>query len=105
MDYGKEYREKLGSSVRFIRASGLVKKPFRVRLVKKDVIGSAILGDYRDGVIQIQRGIPCYVAIGVLLHELAHHVSGHGHGPEWAEAYSKIYQFYIEGNPEQKVGL
>lgn len=102
MDYGKEYRDKLAGAVKYIRDSGLVKKPFKVRLVGKDVIGSSVLGDYANGLIRIQRGLPAYIAIDTLLHEVGHHMTSGKHDEKWAAMYSKLYQLYIHPVEKKK---
>lgn len=91
-----EYQEKLARRVRQFRKSGLVKEPFKVRLVTESVLGKDVLGDYRNGVIRIRRGLPGYVARETLAHELAHHISTYSHGVTWAQAYSKLYVWSID---------
>ena len=96
----KEFHEKLAGCCRFFRKSGIIRKPFRVRIVPKEKLPANTLGDYGSGLIRICSGLPGYVARDTLLHELAHHMVAGGHNVAWAEAYSRIYKLYHEGKKE-----
>jgi hypothetical protein len=50
--------------------------------------------------IRIEKKLPEYYAIDVLLHEIPHCLSWNhdkdDHGPSWGIAYSKVYRLFLE---------
>lgn len=57
--------------------------------------------------IRIEKSLPEYYAIDVLLHELAHCIAWNKeedvHGYHWGKSYSKVYRLYLDWH--DKIGV
>ena len=87
----------------------------RVKMPKQDLGDCSYYPDDKKFVIRIERNLGYYMAVEVLLHEMAHALAWDKynerlcykvkdtseeqkrlHGPKWGKAYSQVYQHFLE---------
>ena len=89
-----EYKEVVTIAKKFAE----VKYPIIIRRRKIAEDGYCTLTENKF-IIQINRNLPYYVAMEVVLHETAHAMAWNkdkdDHGPNWGRAYSKIYRVFL----------
>jgi hypothetical protein len=96
----KNYRN-YSQFVRFLKQKLPARYPVSVRRVSvpKDEFGDCVLYN-RKFTIRIDRCLPEWLALEVLIHEFAHSLSNWSdkepHTDEWGVAYSKIYRLFLE---------
>jgi hypothetical protein len=95
------------SLVRYFRENLSPPSPVTVRRVRlrPGLDGWCACGR-RGFTIKIDRRLPEYFAIEVLIHEFAHVLSWgkdkNPHGVEWGKAYSLVYRKFLEWNEQQR---
>lgn len=88
-------------TVEIIKSYCNIKHPILVKrcIVPKDREGDCELRK-KKFIIRIDRNIPEYFAIDVLIHEAAHALSWNKdkdeHGLNWGKAYSKVYRIFLK---------
>ena len=92
--------KKFHDTARLLKKSLPADLPVKIRrvIMPKDAWGDCSLeGDYY--LIRVEKNVPDYLAIDILMHEYAHALSWNkqdDHSNSWGIAYAKIYRKYLE---------